>query len=406
LNVDTQIRAFRREPGKDADYSRDFTRSCYLTNATRLVAPTDPYVVEASDKLAAAFIGRSNREVRGFVNGPRPFRKPLRGKGSVEELVGAQGMEEMARLGITYDEKTGQLTDPKTGAKWYPLVGVNTWMYPPLSRAMELYYRLTGSEDALDWTIAYGQAVARVMYQPRHGNQHASILVDFPVRGVAKDYASWVLPETAKDGEGVAISGYLGQFYPDVPARAYSLCGEPLLKQRAFDYWYWSSHRGYGATQMHNLGGVGLWVNCYTTHAESVSYTGRTFWEWSHPRRDEKAPAAVGDLKVATDGDKATVSFTAPKDEGGQVARYQVKCSDKSIVDYAAFLRKLAANEDATVTNFWMAANVTGEPSPGAAGTRESFTVTPPKDAKYFVVVSFDDVSNRSVISNVAEAGK
>ncbi len=271
---------------------------------------------------------------------------------------------------------------------------------------METYYRITGSEDAMDWLIAYGQAVSHVLYQPKHGNlSYGRMLADFPLKGVAKDWASWVLPEDAKDGEGVSINGYLAQFYPDVPARAYSLCGEPFLKQRAYDYWYYGSHRGYNATRMHNVGGVGKWVNTYTTHDESVSYTGRTFYEWSHPRRDEKPPKAVSDLKVKVEGGKAEVRFTAPADEGGgEVVRYQVKCSDKPIVDYQAFLKKFAANQDASVTNWWLAANLEGEADPKAPGAKESFTVSGvPADAKYFALRTFDDSSNRSSISNVVE---
>ncbi|MDD4890002.1 MAG: hypothetical protein PHU85_08735 [Phycisphaerae bacterium] len=414
-NYDTQVRAFGKVPGKDLGFSRDFTRSCYLTNATRLVAPTDDFVVKASDQLAAAFFGRTVKETRGFVNGPHPVRMALKGKGGLEDMVGPQGVAALEKAGVTWDAKAGQLADPKTGAKWYPLVEPHTWMYPPLSRAMETYYRITGSEDAQDWVIAYGQAVAYVLFQPKHGNlSYGRCLADFPQKGVCKDWASWVLPDDCTNGEGndtvtgqpVGINGYLGQFYPDVPARGYWLSGEPFLKQRAFDFWSWSSRRGYGATKQSDMAAVGMWVNCFSTHSESVCYTGRTFWEWAHPRKDEKAPAAVADLKVALDGDKATVTFTAPADEGGKVARYQVKCSDKPIVDYVAFLKKFAANDEAAVTNFWMAANVAGEPAPGVAGAKESFTVTAPKDANYFAVVSFDDSSNRSAMSNVAEAGK
>ena len=52
-----------------------------------------------------------------------------------------------------------------------------------------------------------------------------------------------------------------------------------------------------------------------------------------------------------------------------------------------------------------MAANVKGEPTPGAAGQKVSFEVTGvPAGAKFFAVVSFDDSSNRSAMSNVAEA--
>jgi len=269
---------------------------------------------------------------------------------------------------------------------------------------MGAYYRITGNEDARDWTIAYGQAVARVLYQPKHGNLHGRLLADFPRKGVVKDLGSWALPEDARDGEGVEISGYLGQFHPDVPARGYSLSGEPFLKQRAYDYWYYGSHRPYRAKTMSNVGGVGRWVNTYTTHGETVCYTGRTFYEWSHPRKDEKPPQPVTDLAVTVEGDRAAVFFTAPTDEGGTVARYQVKCSDKPIVDYETFLKKFAANEEAGVCNWWMAVNLKGEPAPRPAGTRLSFRVSGvPEGAKYFAVRSFDDSRNRSALGNVVK---
>jgi len=399
-NYDTQRRAFGRVPGKAKGYSRDFTRSCYLTNAVRLIAPTDPYVVEASDYLARCYLERPNKEPRGLVNAAGPVRRL-----DLKKYVGRQGIAEMKRLGVTMDPRTGQLTDPKTGAKWYPLVSPHTWMFPPLSRAMGTYYRLTGNEDALDWVIAYGQAVARVLWQPKHGNLfYGRMLADFPLKGIVKDYGSWLLPEGARNGEGVAISGYLGRFHPDVPARAYSLCGEPMLKRRAYDYWYYGSHRGYNAKKMHNVGGVGRWVNTYSTHDENVCFTGRTFYIWAHPRKDTQPPAAVKDLAVVVNADKATVMFTAPADRGaGKVVRYQVKCSDKPIVDYETFLQKYAANEDASVTNWWMAVNLKEEPPPKKAGAKENFVVTGvPEGAKYFAVRSFDDSNNRSAISNVA----
>ena len=360
-NFDTQKRAFGKTPGKAAGYSRDFTRSSYLTNAARLIAPTDPFVVEASDYLAACFLQRPDKEPRGFMNSPNPLnkhydwpraQKPKSAPADWDEqketekvvekwfagFVGKQGLDEMKRLGVTIDYKTGQLTDPKTGAKWYPIVEPHTWMFPPESRAMELYYRETGNEDAMDWVIAFGQAAAYVLYQPKHGNlSYGRFLADFPLKGVNNDLASWLLPDDCKNGEGndtvtgkpVGINGYLAQFYPDLPARAYMYCGEPFLKQRAYDFWYYGSHRGYNATKMHAIGKVGLWANVQTTHSESVCFSGKTFYEFAHPRTDTEAPAAVADLTVTVSGDKATVSFTAPADKGGKVARYQVKCADK-----------------------------------------------------------------------------
>ena len=234
---------------------------------------------------------------------------------------------------------------------------------------------------------------------------YGKFLVDFPLRGVAKDQATWVCPEGAKYAEGVKINGYLATFHPDVCARAYSLCGEELLKQRAYDYWWGGSHRGYNSPKMHKLGQVAAWVNINSDHNEYVNMTGRTFYEWSHPRRDALAPAAVKDLKVSVAGDKATVSFTAPADAGGgRVTRYQVKCSDREIVEYEAFLKIYNGHKEAGYCNWFLAANLAGEPAPKAPGSKESFTVSGvPAGAKFFAVRAFDDSSNRSAISNVAK---
>jgi hypothetical protein len=109
---------------------------------------------------------------------------------------------------------------------------------------------------------------------------------------------------------------------------------------------------------------------------------------------------------VGLQGEKAAVSFTAPADEGGgRTARYQVKCSEKPIVDYEGFLKAWSANTDAKVTNWWMAKNLAGEPAPKAPGAKESFTVSGvPKGAKYFAVRTYDDSGNRSALGKVAEA--
>jgi len=245
-----------------------------------------------------------------------------------------------------------------------------------------------------------------VLYQTKHGClAYDHWLGDFPVKGWAWDSASWRLPDDSTGGAGVVISGFQAQQYPDVPARAYALCGEPFLKQRAFDFWKYSSHRGYQAKALSDLGKVDSWVNCYSTHSETVSCTGTTYYVWSHERAEDSPPAAVTDLKVVRSGDKATIRFTAPADAGGgKVARYQVKCSDKPLVVYQDFLAAWKANTDSKVTNWWMAANVSGEPTPGQAGAAERFTISGvPADARFFAVVSYDSASNRSPLSNVVE---
>ncbi|MCG3178791.1 MAG: hypothetical protein BIFFINMI_01121 [Phycisphaerae bacterium] len=418
-NYDAQRRAFSKTPGKTNNFSRDFTRSCYLINAARELLPNDPFLIEAGDYVAAVFLKRPVPEPRGLVQPAGWNLREIVGKADSDEAktqavlnwakgyVGQQGVDAFKASGVTIDFKTGELVDPRTGARWQPNVAPHTWMFPPLSNAMELYYRLTGNEDARDWVIAFGQGASRVLYQPRHGNlYYGKMLADWPVKGEVKDYASWVLPADADQyGQGLAINGYLAEFYPDVCARAYYFAGVTLCKQRAYDFWFSGSHRGYNSPTMSNVGGVAKWVNYYGVHSETVCFTGKTFYVWSHDRADGEAPAAVKDLAVSVSGGKATANFTGPADAGGgKVASYQLKFSDKPIVSYEAFLPLYAAGKDNAVTNWFLAGNVAGEPAPATAGLKVSLTVEVPEGAKYFALVSFDDSSNRSDISNVAEA--
>jgi hypothetical protein len=379
-------------------FSRDFTRSCYLINAVRLAAPKDEFVLKASDYLAKVYLIRPRPELRGLVQ-PRGRVKDMK---TLQSLTSGKGQAKMQELGVKLEK--GKFVD-KQGRSWYPVVNPHTWMFTYLSGAMECYYRQTGSEDMMDNCIAYGQAVAHVLYQPKHSNlSYGRFLVDFPKRGFAWDQASWALPADSKLGEGVKINGYLACFHPDIPARGYALTGEDFLKKRAYDYWWGGSHRGYNRTKMHALGGVGAWVNINGDHSETVNMTGRTFYIWSHPRKDQQAPKAITDLKVSVMGEKATVSFTAPADEGGgKVVRYQIKCSDRKIVGYKAFLEIYNNFQEKTHCNWFLAKNVAGEPKPKAAGAKESFTVTGvPAGAKFFAVRAFDDSSNRSAMSNIA----
>jgi len=397
-NYDSQKRGKRKVPGKSNVFSRDFTRSGYLTSGVRLAAPTDKFVVEASDFLAQVYVKRPRPELRGLVAPPGPVDM-----GTIKSLTAGKGPARMTELGVKLEG--GTLVD-KQGRKWQPVASPHTWMYTYQSGALEAYYRQTGDEDAMDHCIAYGQAVAHLLWQPKHGTlAYGRFLVDFPARGFAEDQASWQLPKNSKHGAGVRISGYLARFHPDICARAYSLTGEKFLKQRAYDFWWGGSHRGYNASKMHRLDGVGTWVNIAGVHAENVNMTGRTFYEWSHPRRDAEPPKAVTDLKVKVEGNKAAVTFTAPADAGGgKVARYQVKCSDRKIVEYEPFLKLFNDHQEAGFCNWFLAANVKGEPAPKAPGAGESFTVTGvPAGARFFAVRAFDDSSNRGALSNVAE---
>jgi PcRGLX-like protein central beta sandwich domain len=405
---DTQKRAFRKAPGKSKSFSRDFTRSVYLTNAVRLAAPTNPFVVEASNFLTAVYLKRTVREPRGLVTGSIPLTtKGFYNYGGPEKFVGAKGMAALKAAGVEYSSKDGLLTETATGIKWYPIVKPNSFMLPSLAGGIEAYYRATGDEDAHDWVIAFGKGLACVLYQKAHNLQHKNLLTDFPKKGIVKDWASWNLPEDSVNANGLKMSGYLSRFYPDVCARAYALCGEEFLKQRSYDYWNHGSHRGYNQKASKGFGSVASWVNVYGVHSETVCFTGRTFYEWAHPRKDAKPPVAVKDLKVSLQGGKALISFTAPADQGGgKVLRYQVKCSDKPIISYEDYLQLFnqAKDEEKAKCNWWMASNLQGEPSPKTPGSNESFTVSGvPAGIKYFAVRAFDDSVNRSALSNMGQ---
>ncbi len=406
--VDYQKRVRKLAPGKKISVSRDFTRSVYLINATRLADPTNSFVCEASDYLTGVFLGRDAREPRGLVNGARPLKMKGWGKfGGLKKYVGEKGLEEMEKLGVTFSKENGELHDPKTGVKWFPIVKPNSFMLPSIAGGVHAYYRVTGDEDAQDWVIAFGKALKHVLQQD-HGQLHGSMLVDFPEKGIVKDRASWELPPDSVNGEGVKISGYLARFYPDVPARAYELCGDPILKKAAYDYWNHGSHRGYFAKKTKGLGErVGRWINIRGPHAESVCFTGHTFWIYAHPGKDESSPAAVKDLRVRVAGDEAAVSFTAPSDGNGRPAAvYQLKCSDQPLTSYEKYLELYnnAKDEEKAFCNWWMADNLKGEPSPGKPGRKETFTVSGvPESAKYFALVCFDKGRNRSNISNIAK---
>ncbi|MGQ9662641.1 MAG: exo-rhamnogalacturonan lyase family protein [Kiritimatiellia bacterium] len=403
---DTQKRAFAKVAGTSNEFSRDFTRSVYLTMAARLAMPTNAYVIEVSEWLVDVYLKRPRPEKRGLVvaaddrviSAWPPFSGWL-------AYVGTNGIAKLHELGIVTNSRTIKLTNPATGAEWNPVVDPHLWMYTPISMGLDCYYRITGNEDVRDWLIAYGQAVSYVFFQPKHGNLGGRLLVDFPIRGWAWDRPSWDLPLTSTNGEGIAISGYLARFHADVCAIAYGLCGEPFLKKRALDYWYFGSHRAYNATTMFNIGKVGMWANVSGVHDETVCTSGRTFYEWSHPHADTEPPEPVTDLMVITNEGKVIVSFSAPMDRGGgRVAEYQLKWSDRPIVDYTNFLAAFNSHTDHQVEGWWMAKNVSGEPLPLSSRTVVHFVLPSlPSGARYLALVSFDDSMNRSPISNLAQ---
>ncbi|MCK4302224.1 MAG: fibronectin type III domain-containing protein, partial [candidate division Zixibacteria bacterium] len=109
---------------------------------------------------------------------------------------------------------------------------------------------------------------------------------------------------------------------------------------------------------------------------------------------EQDAPAPVADIEaVNPTSSSVTLTWTASGDDGnvGTASTYDIRYATVAISE---------ANWDAAV-------QVTGEPSPDAAGIAESFVVSglSPSTAYYFAIKVSDEVPNWSELSNVAGVG-
>ncbi len=105
---------------------------------------------------------------------------------------------------------------------------------------------------------------------------------------------------------------------------------------------------------------------------------------------DATAPGTIADLSVTgTTASSISVRWTAPGDDGttGTATSYDVRYSTSTI----------------TSANWSTATQASGEPTPGAAGTVQNFTVSGLTGSRtYYVAVrATDEVGNVSALSNV-----
>jgi len=135
---------------------------------------------------------------------------------------------------------------------------------------------------------------------------------------------------------------------------------------------------------------AGTWWLGYFPTAMSMAYG---------PRPDRSPPAAVADLKAHVKGNRVTLTWTTPGDDGaeGAAAVYQIKHATKPILDFVPHPEKMH-----THITFWGAENVADEPAPQPAGRRETYTIKDLAPATHwFALKSRDECSNQSAISNV-----
>ncbi len=397
----SEFRKHRRfEPGKTTiEDTRGFGRGFYVLLRVLEARPEDGFLLDLVRLCRDVLWNEPRMDERGFV--------PSRVAGGVDPKkdIPPEMKAFMDREGIVFDK--GWLSD-RSGNRW-PVVSLGgSWQHAYVHDAADRYARIFGDEDMMDFTIAFGRFAGRFLLSEKCKQTHYYAHMDVPVRGEAWDpWRFEAAHATTKDGDGCRHSGWYTRFFPDAMARAYSWTGEAALLERAKEFWHYGSKRGY-QTLRYSAGPdrVGAFASHHPPKDDTILSTSRLFYEWSHPRRDAVPPEAVKDLSARlVGGGRARVRFTAPADRGGgRVARYQVKCADRPVVDDREFdfVRDSGARR-----SFWRAANLSGEPAPKSPGSPEEFEVAGlPAGAGpfYFVVVSFDESGNRSGLSNVTPA--
>ncbi|MHC4916607.1 MAG: exo-rhamnogalacturonan lyase family protein [Planctomycetota bacterium] len=180
----------------------------------------------------------------------------------------------------------------------------------------------------------------------------------------------------------------------DTMTRGYLLTGDRHLLDSAVKYW--NNVNGPEATvqraRLQDFAGMG-----------SGSFWARQLvYALANPRQDSRPPEAVADLKAeALGGGKVRLTWTAPKDDSGKAARYQLKHAPAPF----CIMRDYRFPEDqGKKWTWWAGYNVAGEPQPGEPGAEQSMTVEGvPAGKRYFCVRSSDASRNESALGNVLE---
>jgi len=183
----------------------------------------------------------------------------------------------------------------------------------------------------------------------------------------------WLAPPEKRGGEH-GCRGWAAGYHLDLYGFAYAQTGDKKYLP-AFEF-AWEKNDTW-------------WLGYFPTAMHAVYGT----------RPDKTPPATVTDLKATVDGSQATLTWTAPGDDGdeGTASVYQVKYAAKPILDFVPWPDKRH-----THITFWGAMNVDDEPIPQPAGSKQNYTINGLKPGTYyFALKSRDECSNQNSISNV-----
>ncbi len=368
--------------------------------------------LEALAHYARMATRTDQRDPRGFTN------HGVKSTWTAKELRGFRSKKRGSPEAVALYEKEGTKIGPRgicehpKYGKWYPK-SVGTWPEAIEARANYMAAVLLAkekapqlqvlAEDVKDYALAEAKFGMYWAYDDRLKQVYYYFYVDFPIPGYVP---LWKGGRWAGSHREVALDGWYTRWWPDAVAYGYVLGGGKEFRDKAMEIWIQGVNRGYWTLPKAADDEVLRYAFVHwNTKGDWVSSTALTFGVCAHPRRDEKGPEPVKDLEArALGGGKVELTWTAPRDAGGKVARYQLKYAFKRIADYPATPEAFRAGWR-KVTYWNMARNVYGEPSPSAPGGRERMVLEglPAGKTLFFAVRSEDDSGNYSTLSNVTE---
>jgi hypothetical protein len=288
--------------------------------------------------------------------------------------------------------------DPQPGP--IPTKGWSSWELSIFNHAIGRYHDVTGDEDALDMCVAQAWFMEKYALEPVHKYTGYICVLDFPQKGDAYIPGMSGMPH----GPGCVHDGWYTRSCPDSCVRGYRYTGRRAFLELGKTYWDRGSKMGYQQPDSSRPPDdvTGQFASSSDCKDGNLMYNRELFYVWMHPKKDTEPPEAVADLKAeAAGGGKVKLAWTAPKDDSGSAARYQVKWSELPIEDDGKYNYR---QDEGKKHSWWIARNVKGEPAPGKPGKAESFTVENLAPGTcYLALRSFDAESNRSEMSNVVQ---
>lgn len=262
------------------------------------------------------------------------------------------------------------------------------------------------AEDAMDFCIAEAEFATRYYFHPVQKCSYYYMHLDYPLPDAV---ATWVGDRWQKRIPTGATDSYYTKWWPNCIAYGYALTGEERFKSMTEEVLWWGLSRSYNQAPVVPEGEAPPFARIKkNTKNDWMTTTAFALGQLAHPKGDTIPPNPINDLQVVSQRDRyVELSWSAPRDEGGQVAKYQLKFADKPLVDYlrsSEEYRSHFKDGELDVCYWNMAHNVLGEPQPASPGSRQTMMLKLPDGPVWYLAIrSFDQEHNRSTLGNVVQ---